>query len=1002
MSQIATRSDAPKPPQTRHRRRSVIPTAVTLVRWHSGPMWPLLLLLAAGLLSTVMLLTSLPLFTAVAMTAGLHQAIAAQPSNQDIQVTARTVQLTSPIYRQIDQSYNGLIHQYIGDEIDRAPLRTVQVTSLRLYQDTPGGMRTLTRDSVDITASDMTYLAPHMQVVGRLPAPASDALEVALTADTARHIGVQIGDSLTVQYYSSRFSPEDPFPQLLRVVGIVQPNDNDPFWRYHDLTPFLDKSGNHYRVLAAFPAMLTLLDQYAKVLDPRINQAIAMEASLEWLYHFSPNHVTAAQLNDLIGRLDTMKVRLSEAFNFSNVNSLAIFGRLIDPDSPLRQYHDQVATANIPLSFLFGGIAGVALLFVMLLAELLIEQQATAIAAMRSRGFSQWQIFGMFAIQGLGIGGLALLVGGVAAWPVARWLVATTLPGADPAATSQLIDHPFDLVAQVWWYPVAALAGCVAALLVALVRALRLDVLAIRREAARASERPAWQRWNLDLIAAMTAGLGALLALYLRQIAGGLDAEAQRLLMPLDLIAPIVLLLALLLVALRLFSGLLRVGAWLAQRARGALATLALTQLARAPRQAIRMALLLAMALLFAIFLIVFAASQDQRTADVALFSVGADISGTPTPAVTRMGRTLTGQAALDYQFLRYTHLPGVAAAAAGYQDTQIGTEGFVGNLFMLLAVEPASYVQAASWPDSARQRAALAALVAARPQALQDHLVPAVVDDATWQQFHLAAGAVFSMRSYLQSDEDAFRYLAVAHVPAIPQRFALRGTILVDYQTLAQIIAHAPGMHSPIAANMIWIRTGTSASDIALARHYLSGLPWQLQNLQDRRSIAQALRQEPLPTLIVGVNAVGVIIPILLALGGALGASWMRVRRQITSFGVLRALGTAPRQIAAILAWEQGLIYGTALALGAGLGLLFCLLLIPSLLFTTTLTGDPSLTAGDIFRLQNTPPVRLVVPAAAILPLSAAIVLALLALAMMIALLIRPAIGQTLRTDED
>ncbi|MEO7020737.1 MAG: FtsX-like permease family protein [Ktedonobacteraceae bacterium] len=41
----------------------------------------------------------------------------------------------------------------------------------------------------------------------------------------------------------------------------------------------------------------------------------------------------------------------------------------------------------------------------------------------------------------------------------------------------------------------------------------------------------------------------------------------------------------------------------------------------------------------------------------------------------------------------------------------------------------------------------------------------------------------------------------------------------------------------------------------------------------------------------------------------------------RLTNFAVLRALGMAPRQVAMILMWEQGVVYLVALLLGLGLG---------------------------------------------------------------------------------
>src|SRR5579875_2261077 len=97
------------------------------------------------------------------------------------------------------------------------------------------------------------------------------------------------------------------------------------------------------------------------------------------------------------------------------------------------------------------------------------------------------------------------------------------------------------------------------------------------------------------------------------------------LLTPLTLVGAVFLLLACLLLFLRLFPLLLEWGSWLATRNKGAAPVLALAQMARAPRQSLRMTLLLALATAFAIFTLVFTASQQQRIVDVSGYQGGAD-----------------------------------------------------------------------------------------------------------------------------------------------------------------------------------------------------------------------------------------------------------------------------------------------------------------------------------------------------------------------------------------
>src|SRR5262249_30784642 len=63
----------------RRRARALIPAGVTLALWRAKPMWWLLVVLQLGLLSAVVLLSAVPLFSRVATAAGLEGAVRADP-----------------------------------------------------------------------------------------------------------------------------------------------------------------------------------------------------------------------------------------------------------------------------------------------------------------------------------------------------------------------------------------------------------------------------------------------------------------------------------------------------------------------------------------------------------------------------------------------------------------------------------------------------------------------------------------------------------------------------------------------------------------------------------------------------------------------------------------------------------------------------------------------------------------------------------------------------------
>ena len=194
---------------------------------------------------------------------------------------------------------------------------------------------------------------------------------------------------------------------------------------------------------------------------------------------------------------------------------------------------------------------------------------------------------------------------------------------------------------------------------------------------------------------------------------------------------------------LRLLPMLLGIGSRLATRGRGASSMLALTQMARAPKQPIRMTLLLALSTAFTIFTLVYSASQAQRLVDVAAFQTGADFTGT-IAASASANRTLADLTAT------YRQIPGVTSATLGYTTTFNPSSVPSGIPLQLFAVDADTYAQSALWTnqDSAQSLGGLMAqLRAARPTATTNDSVPAILDDATWQALHLTPGARFTLQ---------------------------------------------------------------------------------------------------------------------------------------------------------------------------------------------------------------------------------------------------------------
>jgi hypothetical protein len=583
-------------------------------------------------------------------------------------------------------------------------------------------------------------------------------------------------------------------------------------------------------------------------------------------------------------------------------------------------------------------------------------------------------------------------------------LVLFSLPASDQGALNVMLSDPPASALSLYLAALGIVTVSVLAMVVAIQRAARLDVLALRRAQARTTQGPAWLRMGLDLLAGVTALTGYGLAAYLTS-PGVLDARTRVLLLPpMTLVGAVFLLLGCMLLFLRIFPLLLEALAQLAARARGAASLLAVAQMARAPRQSLRMTLLLALAIAFAIFSLVFSASQAERIPLVSGYQVGADFSGLYPGTASLREQSLVQQEAA------FAAVPGVISATVGYTSSTRGAQSGVDVSVELRAVDATTFASTAIWnaQDSSQPLSELMQqLLDQRQDAPAQQVVPAIVDAAAWKSLSLTPGASFTL-SDLNGSVNFIALAQVAHIPTISDSADASGTsdyvasggVLVNFATYQAAIEATT--RTALLPSTVWLSTQQDPGSLNDVRIALSSGALRLNDLNDVQALEHALQGDPLYLALLGVLAICTATALLPGLFGNLAVSWLSARSRLINFAVMRALGTAPGQLASMLTCEQMLVYTTALGLGVTFGLLLSFLILPAFIFTSP-TGNVPGATGLLYIAQSVPPVQMVIPAVSItLAMGLVIALCLIALSMMVRIVSWPAPGGTLRLNSD
>ncbi|WIG60256.1 MAG: hypothetical protein OJF49_003004 [Ktedonobacterales bacterium] len=979
--------------------------------------WRLLLAAGAGILVAVVLICTVPLYTTLVTNVQVRHVLSTAPVT-DFNIEGQ-VSLTASDPAAITDVT--LAATASGDTLSSFVTHTnsyyeLQTSFIPTAVSTKGEKLPESAISQPL-AFDYAQALPHMTLLaGRLPqdTAAGQLPEVLVTSK----MGLKPGDVLTLNAATGALPPPDCMPLRAitgkvalkaRVVGVWFPkNTSDPFWNgrsYDSITvpaanPDCPPPPVNYPLLFS-PTTFAQMFIPPQPTNPTATPVIRTPIMLHYLYYPDLSKITATNIGDLASALATFKqqfdaillLEIRSLHPLATIQSVTVGTSL---DRLIAGLQAQLSALTQPLYIVVAQVVGLALLFVVAMAGLLVEDQAGEIATLKSRGSSTLQLLLNFALQGLPLAAIAALAGPILAVALSLLIVRLFVPGAATLGSNAFNGGSLAQTVSPAMVSRPALVGALlgaATLIVAAWRASRLDVLAFRREQGRARAVPFWKRYYLDVVLALLCAAGYL---ELGQF-GGLNVRSQLGQQqvgadPVQLAAPGLLLIAGALLVLRIFPWAASFGAHLIGRGRGATGMLAFAQVARASAQFTRLTLLLTLAVGLGLFALTFQSSLGANAADKAQFLIGADQRD------LLVGQLTIPTLALQPQFAA---LPGVRAAMPAYRSQ---ANVSVGSPVGLLAVDTKTFAQVAYWQPSYASQP-----VSALMQAMRSHLqgraagdkqhpIWALVDSSYASAAYLHPGDLFTLNPAEASDTSVRVYFVVGgiinYIPTMADTH-VTGNILVDQGDYLAALLNPDLTNAQVQGpNEYWLRTTASASDTAQRAHAMQSAFLPVQTVLDRQSIQDQLQTEPLNAGMSGLLLAGALIAALLAVLGSLIQAGVSARQRVTQFAILRTLGAGRPQLVGILLLQQVIVYLFGLVGGTLLGLVLSTATLPFLQFITAVASAASL---------RVPPYTLVLNPQTMVLFYAALLLAfLLALALAARRALRVGLGKALRIGED
>lgn len=727
-----------------------ISSLFTLARARWRQHWLLLLVITLGMLVSIALACTIPLLSQVLQTAGLRTALTARPENAELAVHVTTPGLSNPIINDLFPSIDSAFQQNLSRFLAGPPRLEVQTPNFGFVSPTPPSSA-----QMSIFATSMPLSPSHVTLLqGRLPLRSSNELEIAITPETAKFLGVKLKDTITLEIpfftlapgaTSSRQLVPTQQPLTFHIVGIFHVVQNDQYWHDVDYLPIPPTDRFPITVLSALASDTTLLAAFDAIAQKHQETQLLFgyPSFANWYYQLAPRRISVSQLDDLIASLARVQVGISENFASRGLSIYLSGAAFHAPSKPslLEQFRTRLGTLRVPVGLLTGLIIALLLFFISVMIVLLVDRQAETIVVLRGRGASNFQIFIALLAQCIGLCIAALVAGLLLTLLVLPLVVHILLGSGDQGALAMVMKAPVATLWSVWYY--AAITALVAIIVMglSLLSIRHLNLMAANNASERRARLPLWRRLNLDLLVALVALVGYGLSIYLGSIQQQLDVQVQTLIVtPLAFTGPFFLLLAAMLLLMRVFPWLLRLGARLVARGRRAMPLLALAQISRAPRKSLRMILLLALTIAFAFFTLVFAASQEQRASDIASYEVGADFNGAIPP--------YSPSYPLQAETALYRSLQGVTSASVGYEEQARSVVVTPYIPLLIRAVDSSTYASTAYWTsqDSTQSISTLMAQLAARrADAIRQNTVPAIITAATAANLKLHIGSPFT-----------------------------------------------------------------------------------------------------------------------------------------------------------------------------------------------------------------------------------------------------------------
>ncbi|SEN13913.1 ABC transporter permease [Paenibacillus sp. OV219] len=767
---------------------------------------------------------------------------------------------------------------------------------------------------------------------------ADDTVEAVMMQEAMYQSDVHIGDVFEYPIYSGL-----NLTLHVKIVGAYKPlNETDPYW-YQGLE-----------------GMMSTLQIGEKAFQQGLleDRKIPMHTA-NWFYAFDLRDIQTSQLSPLGKTLDRLNIELYQRLQKTRVE--ISFAKL------LGEFKKQSLQLQLLLFTLAAPMLAMVFYFIAMNARQALDKQRSDIAVLRSRGAGTRQIFRIYFVEGLLLGIIALIIG-----PMLGWFMAKSIGSAN--GFLEFVNRKSLPVGFSTEAIVAGVGAVVLALLATIIPAIiyaKASIVDYKKQLARSDRKPLWQRWYGDVLLLAVSGYGWYLFNERQMISFKSNLTTDQLnVQPFLFFVPALAIFAMGLFFLRVFPWLLKLFNWIGRKVLPVPLFLTLTQLSRSSRAYYPLMILLILTLGLGVYNASAARTIDLNSTERTLYKYGTDVvmqtvwegsaevqntggsgsqgggnggsggqggggngggsggsgggsggsgsGGGSTPVPTKIVYS-------EPPFEVFRTLTGVEAAARVLQtkanilvaDKSIGQGTLVG-------IDNVDFAKVGWFRNDLYPSHPYSYL---KNLGLYEHA--AIVPSKVAEKYQLKLGSPISVGL----PDGVIDFVVVGIVPYWPSQYPDQSPFLIA--NLDYIYDQVP-----MIPYDVWLKMKPGALTGPIMKE-LESKGIELANVQDVRIELAAESKHPTRGGVFGILSLGFLVSIIVSLVGYLLFWFFNLSGRIVQFGVLRAMGLSRKQLTGMLLLEQLFTAGLSIGLGILIGKITSLLFLPFLQTTDNVANS-------------------------------------------------------------